>query len=857
MAANDSKGFKEMSQSIGMTSTEVKQLITAGTNLEDFAKISGMTTEQFKKAWKEDAAGALSAFIKGLGDAEDKGESAITMLSEMGLTEVRLRDSLLRAANAGNLFNDAIETGTKSWKDNTALTNEANKRYDTLKSKITIAMNKIKDIAITLGNKLMPSIEKIIEKIEDLTGWFENLTDEQVDWIVKIGLTVTAIGPLVKIVGKLTSTIGSGIKTLGTFTQAIGVMKGTVTTTSTAVNGLASIIGAVTSPVGLAITAIGLLAGAYVTLKTQSEKLPENLQKIVEETDKAKKSHEEYRTELDKTASSNLAEIQNSENLRNELTKLVDENGKVKEGYKDRVAFILSELNKALGTEYSLTGNVIKQYQKLQDEIDLLILKKKAQIILENEEAKYSTAMKEKNTAYQKMIDAQNEYNKALEGKTYEEYFEGLKQNYMDAGYTAKASAKYAKEYMAKWIDGYKNAYETNKGIYNDYLNDIAKYENDFAISQSDNTEKIKQMTNERINNYSRENLSKGEQIQIGIAQELYNIEELKKLYQQDLQNQNEISAEANANAIKSGEERLQTLIENLKSQTSTINENSPDVVEAWKRMATDSYNVYYDTVSQSPPELAKKIQEMTGVTAEETPELVNETQKMSQQVIDQINKNPEFKSKALENLKGYLNGLEDSELRELLKEAGVENADKVIEGIKNGNLAEDQGMQILNSLNNGLQNKTWKQLLFSTARGIASTLSGLLTVKANVNGNTSALPGHKLGLDYVPKDNYVARLHKGERVLTKEENEEYMNVKENAKKGNIAVIGAIEYNKIAEAMLYAVNHSNSRIENLLLKILEKSDKQIVLNTGELVGATTEAYDIALANNQIRRERGN
>ena len=28
-------------------------------------------------------------------------------------------------------------------------------------------------------------------------------------------------------------------------------------------------------------------------------------------------------------------------------------------------------------------------------------------------------------------------------------------------------------------------------------------------------------------------------------------------------------------------------------------------------------------------------------------------------------------------------------------------------------------------------------------------------------------IPGHKLGLDYVPYDNYIARLHKGERILT------------------------------------------------------------------------------------------
>lgn len=34
---------------------------------------------------------------------------------------------------------------------------------------------------------------------------------------------------------------------------------------------------------------------------------------------------------------------------------------------------------------------------------------------------------------------------------------------------------------------------------------------------------------------------------------------------------------------------------------------------------------------------------------------------------------------------------------------------------------------------------------------------------------------GHKDGLDYVPYNNYVARLHEGERVLTKEENKNYL----------------------------------------------------------------------------------
>lgn len=597
-----------------------------------------------------------------------------------------------------------------------------------LTAKFNNMTNKLSNNLLPIANKLIDVADKGIDKLDDLS-------DEEIKNITNIVLFTASIGPAIKILGTLSKTVGSGIKTIGSFSQAISLMGKTSTegfkNASSGTQNLTKALNSLTSPVGLAITSIGALAAAYTFLKYEADKLPAQLQKITEETEKAKKSHEEYRNELNETASSSLAEIKNTEDLRNELSKLVDENGKVKDGYKDRVAFILNELNNALGTEYSLTGDVISQYKTLQDEIDLLILKKKAQIILENEEGKYTTAIQNKNEAYQKLIDSQNEYNNALKGKTYEEFFEDLKQNYMEAGYTAEKSAEHAKDWMSKWIDGYKEAYETNKGIYEDYINDISNWENDYSIIQSNNTEKIKEMVNARINSYGKENSTREEQIKSGIQQELYNIQELKKLREEDLKNQDEISAQAHANSIESGKKRLQSLVENLAAQTSIINENSPEVINAWKALADGSYEYYSETVSGMPLEMQQKIQEITGVIAGGTPQMQAQAEELGRKTVEEFDKSADARIKALNTITGYLQGLSDEEKRELLKQAGIENVDIVLDELNKGNLSEENGKNILIGLWTGLKNNTWQGKILGVASGLAQAVNKAFTGKS------------------------------------------------------------------------------------------------------------------------------
>lgn len=241
-----------------------------GDDLKQFAKVAGMSVTDFKKAYEKDAVKALSAFIGGLNDTKRNGKSAIAILNDMGLTEVRLSNTILSLANASDVMNEAVDLGNKAWEDNTALTNEANKRYDTLKSKIIKAVNKLKDMAITIGNKLMPHIEKIIDKIGKWVAKFDSLSDSQVDTIVNIGLMIAAIGPLITALGKITSTVGGVIKGVGTFVEAVGVARGKITSTSDAVNGLAKMFSALTSPVGIAVTGI---TAAIAIIATETKKV--------------------------------------------------------------------------------------------------------------------------------------------------------------------------------------------------------------------------------------------------------------------------------------------------------------------------------------------------------------------------------------------------------------------------------------------------------------------------------------------------------------------------------------------------------------------------------------------------------
>lgn len=97
------------------------EVATGGAKLETFAKTAGMSVSDFSTAFKDDAGSALITFVEGLGKVEATGGNVFGVLEELGMTEVRMRDAMLRASGAGDLFRQSLELGSAAWAENTAL----------------------------------------------------------------------------------------------------------------------------------------------------------------------------------------------------------------------------------------------------------------------------------------------------------------------------------------------------------------------------------------------------------------------------------------------------------------------------------------------------------------------------------------------------------------------------------------------------------------------------------------------------------------------------------------------------------------------------------------------------------------
>ncbi len=233
---------------------------TGSKALDDFAQVSGMTARQFKLLWDSNPAEAFQAFIGGLSKLDDEGASAIATLAEIGISEVRLRDTLMRATNATALFRNTQQTANKAWGENSALVNEANKRYGTTKSRLINLKNTAMLFAQKIGDDMNPSLQSMIDKANEMLAAFLGMDEGQRMAIIKFASIAAAIGPALLVMGKTIGTVGKLSSEFGKFSLGMGKFFASVKSAGGGLSGFAKVVGS--SPLAIAALSAALVYGA-------------------------------------------------------------------------------------------------------------------------------------------------------------------------------------------------------------------------------------------------------------------------------------------------------------------------------------------------------------------------------------------------------------------------------------------------------------------------------------------------------------------------------------------------------------------------------------------------------------------
>ena len=201
--------------------------------LQLIASTAGMTAEQFSTAWKQKPAEALQAFIKGLQKAHEEGKNMDGILAELDMSGIRQGNMLKSLASASDKMGEAVRRSNSAWKENTALTTEAQKRYETTESQLKIFKNQITDLAIEFGGPLLKAMNSglqaakpWIQKLADMAKAFSEMSESQQQNIIKWGLLAAGAGPALSILGKGIGVIGGITKGIGFLTQGIGKVGG-------------------------------------------------------------------------------------------------------------------------------------------------------------------------------------------------------------------------------------------------------------------------------------------------------------------------------------------------------------------------------------------------------------------------------------------------------------------------------------------------------------------------------------------------------------------------------------------------------------------------------------------------------
>lgn len=785
-------GGTAMTQTFNAIETAVAH---GGKDLEKFAKVAGMSASSFADMWENRPIKALQAFIGGLGNLEENGENSVLVLDELGLSGIRQSNMLKSLALASDMLAETVDTANSAWDENVALTNEANKRYQTFESQLQTFFNTLSNVGREFGQIILPYLQKLLNWIKEGLQKFRELDDSTKNVIVRIVAFAAAIGPVLTILGSLIK----GIKTIQMLFATFGAASG---------------------PVGIAIAALGALVAiimsvveSYKLATKEAQKMRESIKESVDGFDEANKKYEDTVAAIFATKMTVNEYIKTLEDLEKQYGAAAGQQLEYKVAVES-IKALLPELNVELDAQ---TGLIVGGTQALRDQIvaweDLAIQQAKQQL-LQDKMSTYVDLIKkateatierkraeqevpkleaEANIAGEKLV---NTYNKLYHTNlSLSEVYDKLtRQSYYGAtsGLTLLAreygtltgKVRDAKQVVADWTiveDEARVAVERGKNEVQEYqegIDEYANYLNDVVGAQNNMTDAIDE-TNEAFNsgessivtledvlaNHGKtldDLASKYEDLEAQVHNAFEVIkqdssvsyEEMKKNLEENLQIVQNWSSDVQLAFERAGklgidEGFVQYLVDLGPQGAKYLHEfleqsdsEWKDIAEVWRKGAGVAYDAAVNALSVAPGEF-EKIGKNTGegfVRGLESVNVVEPTVGVMGEIIDSAKDELDihspsgvFEDIGEDTLQGFFVGVEAKKPSVLEQMGGIYS--EIIGKFDGGRIdMASKGRSIMDGLWSGLR-ETWNSIsswLSGVARSISGFFSGVVSKSAS-----------------------------------------------------------------------------------------------------------------------------
>lgn len=246
---------------------------TGGDDIEAFARVAKMSASEFATAWKTDAADAFDLLIKNIGELQKSGANVATTMEEMFGKDIRQTQIIQALALAHGDMVKSLNDAKTAWAENSALADESRKKFATFANQVNLLKNQVYDVAIELGDSLLPVLRDIltqatplIKEVGALARGFSGLPEPAKQAIVWLGLGTGLAGILMVVAGKGIEATKTLIE-LAAAIRGLAVAQGAATgvgALSGSLGGLAAVLGRLKAliPAGAGIAGmLGITAG--------------------------------------------------------------------------------------------------------------------------------------------------------------------------------------------------------------------------------------------------------------------------------------------------------------------------------------------------------------------------------------------------------------------------------------------------------------------------------------------------------------------------------------------------------------------------------------------------------------------